>query len=394
MNILVASEYAGFLGGVEQNIAYTARALRQRGHHLALAYQKTTSQRSQEFLQLFDEHQQVGQNLSTADWKRVPQLVYLHRWPSVEPWLQVCRSSGWPLLRMVHDHDLTCPRRHKYFAWNSRACSLPAGWHCWLDLAFLQSGPRLRPLAPFFRELQLHHQVDRILVASQSMLAELLSNGLASSKLRLIPPCVPGVDQTPGEPSAELDSPELLYVGQLIKGKGVDLLIRALAEVCLKRPQTRLRLVGQGNAQAGLEKLVRRLGLRNQVEFAGFLSPAKIQSAYAGCQFLVVPSRWPEPFGMIGLEAAHHAKAVVAFAVGGIPDWLCHAETGLLVADQDVSGLFRAILHLLENPQWCDQLGQQARLRMQREFSFERYLERLEQVFQDLLLESAKGRRL
>ena len=69
---------------------------------------------------------------------------------------------------------------------------------------------------------------------------------------------------------------------------------------------------------------------------------------------------------------------MVAFRVGGIPDWLAHEETGLLVPPRDAKAFGTALQQLLTNTAYARQLGEQAAVRVQKKFSFSRYVDRLE----------------
>ena len=91
-----------------------------------------------------------------------------------------------------------------------------------------------------------------------------------------------------------------------------------------------------------------------------------------------MPSRWAEPFGFIGIEAMHHGRPVVAFAVGGIPDWLEPDVTGLLVPEQDVPALARAIERLLTDDALASTLGRNAYRRARERFSFDPYITDME----------------
>ena len=108
------------------------------------------------------------------------------------------------------------------------------------------------------------------------------------------------------------------------------------------------------------------------------MNPQDLGDYYARAKLVAVPSRWPEPFGMIGLEAMHYGRPVVAFRVGGIPDWLEDGATGLLVPEQDVRAFAAALEKLLGDPPLCAQLGAQAQERVRTKFRFENYLDRLE----------------
>ena len=167
----------------------------------------------------------------------------------------------------------------------------------------------------------------------------------------------------------------ILYVGQLIRGKGVDLLLRALPHL---RCDYGVTIVGAGNARGKLERLCGALGIEGRVHFQGWVDPQDLGDYYARAKVVAVPSRWPEPFGMIGLEAMHYGRPVVGFRVGGIPDWLEDGATGLLAAEQDVRAFAGALEKLLADAPLCAQLGARAQERVRTKFSFENYLDRLE----------------
>ncbi len=155
----------------------------------------------------------------------------------------------------------------------------------------------------------------------------------------------------------------------------MDLLLRALARV--DRPFS-LDILGEGNARASLEALAASLGLDGRVNFRGWVKHEALDGYYSAARALVVPSRWAEPFGMIGVEAMQRAKPVVAFNVGGIPDWCEHEATGLLAPEGDVEAMGRAIRRLLDDPGLATRLGAAGRARVDERFSFAAYLDALE----------------
>jgi glycosyltransferase involved in cell wall biosynthesis len=93
---------------------------------------------------------------------------------------------------------------------------------------------------------------------------------------------------------------------------------------------------------------------------------------------VVVPSRWPEPFGMIGLEAMRHGRPVVAFGVGGISDWLHHNHTGILVPEQDIEAMAQGIEQILLRDEFATRLGSNAYDRFVNHYAFDDYISRLE----------------
>jgi glycosyltransferase involved in cell wall biosynthesis len=168
-----------------------------------------------------------------------------------------------------------------------------------------------------------------------------------------------------------------LYVGQLIRGKGVDLLLRSLTNLDIP---FRVVIVGRGNAETDLRATARQLGLSDRVEFAGWVDNDDLHRHYMSCDLVAIPSRWPEPFGLVGLEAMRHCKPVVAFNVGGLSDWLQHEHTGFLVPPGDVQGYSIALRRLLSDRVLCSALGTNGATQFHRRFRFHNYIHSLEQL--------------
>ncbi len=122
----------------------------------------------------------------------------------------------------------------------------------------------------------------------------------------------------------------ILFLGRMTTLKGGDVLVRAVGRVAsdLGRP-LRLVMAGDGPQRAAWH----RLAIRERVaaEFPGWLNASGRLAAMAQASVLAVPSIWPEPFGLVGLEAAARGVPAVAFDTGGISQWLRHDVSGLLV---------------------------------------------------------------
>jgi glycosyltransferase involved in cell wall biosynthesis len=385
VRILFVNEKLGWFGGVEQNISDTVEGLNLRGVECFLAWGEQTAREPERYRSLFRDTAPCrevgatkGEALADLADRLEADVVYLHKIPRVP------LPNEWrrrlPVVRMVHDHDLCCPRRHKYFVHNAHVCHHPAGWRCWLDLAWLDRdraaplGFSVKALAPHRRERERNQTLDLCLVGSQFMHAELVMNGFAPSQVKILPPVV---RRLPRDPKPVGDDPHIVFVGQLIRGKGVDLLIDALARI---QVPWRATIVGEGNARPALEAQAQGAGLGERIRFAGWVANTAIDEYNASARVLAVPARWPEPFGMIGLEAMHHARPIVAFGTGGIPDWLEDGRNGFLVAERDCDGFALALTRLLADRQLAEKLGLEGWRRVRDEFSFEAYLDRLQEL--------------
>ena len=123
-----------------------------------------------------------------------------------------------------------------------------------------------------------------------------------------------------------------------------------------------------------MRRLARRLGIEERVHFRGWLAGEELARELAEASVVAVPSVWPEPFGLGGLEAFAAGRPVVASATGGIGDWLQDGVNGLAVAPGDVGDLARALDELLGDPDRQGQMGAAGREMAARRFSAERHV--------------------
>lgn len=391
MKILFVHDRFGAQAGAESNLRHTAGELRRRGHAVALAHGPGTGQGEEDWRRIFAHRYDVGDGdpaaaLRTALAEFRPDLAYLHN----PPGLAVVETLAWagvPVVRMVHDHQLFCLRGCKYPPWSRRPCCRPLSGYCVLPCGgFVRrssSGDRTLEWASYRakkRELELHRGFTRLIVASEYMRAELLRNGFAPGRICLhapVPPPAPAVPAArPGPDSGARNL--IVSAGQIVRGKGVDVLLEALA---LVRVPFECVILGDGHHRLRCEALCRRLGLAGRVRFLGYVPQAELASFYREATLAVVSSVWPEPFGAAGLEAMRCGLPVVAFDAGGIREWLRDGENGLLVPWMNRPGFALAVGRLLGDRTLARRLGETGRRLAEERFDFGRYIGGLEQLF-------------
>jgi glycosyltransferase involved in cell wall biosynthesis len=322
-----------------------------------------------------------------------PDLIYVHKMPELEV-IEALLASGRPLVRMVHDHDIYCMKSYKYAYLSRRPCLRPASAYCLFPCgAFLarNRGARWPVKLVSYRakkkEIQLNQQFQRLVVVSEYMRQELLRNGFTSSQVEIHPP-VPRM-AADALRSTFSDRNLIVFAGQIIRGKGVDVLLEALVRV-----QCRFECVilGDGSHRTACERLHRRLGLTGRVSFRGFVPQRELREYYRECTVVALSSVWPEPIATIGLEAMRYALPVVAFDAGGIKDWLSDGVNGFLVPWMDRAAFARRLEQLLLDKGLARQMGERGWQIAEERFRFDDYLSDLERMFAQVFAEHRRAR--
>jgi glycosyltransferase involved in cell wall biosynthesis len=282
-----------------------------------------------------------------------------------------------------------CLRGYKYNYFTRAICTKPTGLHCIFPcLAFIGRNPGGRlPLkwASYTakqQEIQLNRQCQAFVVYSGSQKQEMVRNGFNPERIHVH---VPVQCRGSGPVSSFSERNLILFVGQIIRGKGVDLLVRSLAK--LQTPFEAV-ILGDGNHRGHCERLSRRLGLAGKVRFAGFVPSDQLRNYFLEATCLVVSSVWPEPFGLVGPEAMLHGLPVVAFDSGGIREWLLDGENGFLVPWMDTNRLSARIEQLLLDKSLARRLGRRGMELVNQVYDADLQIDLLEQV---LLREGRSG---
>jgi glycogen synthase len=140
---------------------------------------------------------------------------------------------------------------------------------------------------------------------------------------------------------------DLVCVTRLVSDKGLDLLLDALSILRESGIETQLTIIGEGPERPALEAQVRALKLQPHVEFVGSQSPAQLAAVLNRHRILVVPSRWPEPFGIVALEGIASGCAVVGSAQGGLPEAI--GPCGVTFPNNDTRALANRLAELIKN---------------------------------------------
>jgi len=176
-------------------------------------------------------------------------------------------------------------------------------------------------------------------------------------------------------------SPLLGIIGRLTPQKGHASLLHALQALIARFPRLRCLVVGDGELRKDLHRLATDLRLTESCLFPGVRQD--IPEILSAIDILVIPSI-SEGLPYVALEGMAMAKPIVATAVNGLPELIQDGVTGRLVPKEDPHALAEAIGQVLSDPSRAAALGRAARQRVEQDYCIDRWVERLEQLYEGL----------
>lgn len=386
MRILLANEAREGSGGVETYLAATADALNARGHDVALLYANTAAERGPTVIRTTESWSVADEGLGSLlprirAWH--PDVLFSHNMHPLS--VDEALASTGPLVKMMHGYLGTCVSGQKAFLFPSaRPCTRRCGPACLALYAPRRCG-KLRPTdaignyAWAARQRRLFDRYASIVVASEHMRDEFAAHGVAADRLHTIP-LFTAVSRSIA-PAAG-DPIDVLFLGRMTPLKGSHLLVPAVRSAASRLGRAiSVVLAGDGPERPRLQQT---FSTASDVvaSIPGWVGSDERASLLSRARVLVVPSVWPEPFGLVGLEAASAGVPVVAFNVGGIPEWLSDGEGGRLVSiDAGAEGLGAAIAEIVASPELRARYSAGARRTASR-FTPEAHLSRLEAVLE------------
>ncbi|HYQ79491.1 MAG TPA: glycosyltransferase family 4 protein [Solirubrobacterales bacterium] len=393
--MMLAQSFAPIVGGEERIVEDLSRELVARGHDVSIATLqqpgdvtvgevagarvhtlRSTSYRVTRTHQDTERrHAPPAPDPETVhDLRRVlrrerPQVVHAHNWV-VYSYLPLARDAHSALALSLHDYGLVCAT--KRLRRKDEVCSGPAPVKCQLCAMEhygvskgLVAACGVRWIGP-----RLRRNVDVFLPVSSTV--EELCRIREDETSRVIPNFIGELPPRSDDPRlAQLpDEPFILFFGDATVDKGAWQLAEAYRQ--LEDPPP-LVLVGRC--------YIDELKERPNVHVTGAWPHELAIEALRRSLFTVAPSLWPEPFGIVALEASAAGKPVVASDIGGLRDIVLDGETGLLVPPDDRVALVEALRRLIGDEGLRQRLGDAAAARA-RTFSPAAILPRFEQAYE------------
>lgn len=177
----------------------------------------------------------------------------------------------------------------------------------------------------------------------------------------------------------------LLFVGRLIDWKGAKYLVKAMKDVVIACPKTKLLIVGDGPEKSELEKMTSKLRLTNMVYFIGEIKSTDVVKYYSAADVFIIPSivvdGHTEGLGVVTLEAMACGTPVIGSNVGGIPDVIKDGYNGFLVPERSSNELAIKIIELLSDKELQSNFKKNGLITVKEKFTWNIVSNKFENIF-------------
>lgn len=389
MRILLANDGFADAGGVQNYLDAVVGSLLARGHRVAVIHRDPIANGGDaSVLAALPQFSVASAGVDAAiaaarAWQ--PDVCYSHNMNVLDVDRRLIAAM--PVIKFMHGYFGTCVSGLKRHAWPTpRPCDRPFGPACAALFLPRRCGrASIRVLGAQYRWTAAQHDLlpsyRAIVVASDHMRREYVNNGVDAGRVHVVPlfpTCEPVA-----APAAPTEEPSVAFLARMTPLKGGALLVRAVG-IALAQLHTRITLtmVGDGPERPQCEAVARHHGV--DCAFVGWQPGPERFDAVRRAHLVAVPSVWPEPFGLVGLEAAAFGVPAIAFDVGGIAQWLRPGVNGILVeADPPRAETFAdALVSAFRDRAQLAAMRPKA-LAVAREMSLARHVDRVEQLLRE-----------
>lgn len=284
-----------------------------------------------------------------------------------------------PAVMTLHDYKMVCPTYNLFCRGRlCERCARGKYYHCLLQRctkgSFTKSLVNVAEMYLHHRLLAQYNKVAVFISPSQFLKAKLAEMGFKREIISL-----PNFVRTKEfNPCFGSEENSVVYFGRLSREKGLFTLMDAMKNLKLT-----LKVIGEGPQREELEKKAGEEGFDN-VRFLGFLHGRELHEEIRKSLFVVIPSEWPEIFGLVIIEGFALGKPVVGARIGAIPELVRDFETGLTFEPGNAQDLREKIRYLLGHPELVREMGIRARQVVEEDFGPEKHYCRLVDIYQSI----------
>lgn len=190
--------------------------------------------------------------------------------------------------------------------------------------------------------------------------------------------------------------PTIVFVGKIVRNKGVELLLDAACRLTAEYPELQLRLLGGGDKETikRLQAQASRRGMRGLLDVPGFIEHEALPTELSPAHVFAAPSQYEGGPGFVYLEAMACGLPVIACRGSGAAEAVTEGKTGFLVPPNNVKSLADALRKLLSNRERREAMGEQARRFVLQEADTSRCVEKIAAFYQQVISNVGNNRKL
>ncbi len=349
MRVLLVTDSAEPVGGVERIVFDERAALTARGHEVELlaiasvesggapvewlAGPKSPTRTRRLLTQLHNPG--AGRLIDRALGTFEPHLIHFHALNDLSASV-LSAARAVPAVLTLHDYALFYPLLHRVLP-DEPFCNVGT-FPCCFGHAHARY---IFELVRTHRHRARLADLQAVIAPSRYVLRVAQAMGVGNAVL-----CPNGIIVSGEVQEPRQRHPEILYAGRLEHEKGVLALAEAFEIVADSLPSARLVFAGIGTAQGSLAAFAASSRHHSRIELLGRVTHDELARRQASCRILAMPSLWPEPFGLSGLEAMAYGTPVVGSGRGGMSDWLKAGDNGLIADPLDTPAFAAALARL------------------------------------------------
>lgn len=374
------------IGGAQENTVLTCKGLVERGHRVILLAGPETGPEGS----LWEAVRQSGANVVAVSSMRRA----VRPWHDIAAYQELAQWFRKLQPDLVHTHSSKAGILGRAAAFRA---GVPVIVHTIHGMSFNRTQPSLVRKSYQILERRAARVTDKIVTVADAMMEQAVFARLAPrEKFRTIRS---GLDVNLFGPNTETrhavraswgvreDEVVVGTVARLFENKGYEDILAAMPRAVERNPKLRFVWVGDGPHRETYRRQLERLGLQRCVTMTGLVGPGEVARLMTGFDVLVHASRW-EGLPRAVVQALLTEVPCISFDNDGAPEVVLPEETGLLVPLGDTAGLADAIVRLADDPAVRRRMGATGRRRCVDEFDWHKMVEKLEELYINLLSKS------
>jgi len=405
VKILLLNKYFYLKGGAERHVSKISKILETKGHQAIPFSMEDERNEPTPYAKYFVSKVDFNSPMSLGDKLRMisrviyflearekiealmrkvkPNIAHLHNIahqisPSV---LHSLKKFDLPVIQTLHDYKLICPtyrmvvegricercKGHQYYQAVLQRCNKGSFSFSLLNCVEMY----IHKFSGIYEK-----NVDLFIAPSSFLHNKIIEFGVNGKKVVHIPNFIDAEGYSPKYNGENY----LVYFGKVSAEKGLFTLVQAMRNI----KTSKLLIVGEGELKKDLEKYILQKNIVN-VKFLGHIKGDRLKTTIRNSLFAVLPSEWYENCPYSILEAFALGKPVIGSDIGGIPELIKDGVDGLLFAPGNSEELSEKIAYLISRPRLREQMGRDARKKVEEKYNPELYYQKVMGVYQKLL---------